>query len=620
MRGIGYTLSRLPQVRAFLAGAAIMAGSLTTAAHGQASGSGDGTGALQADGTRAEEAALSIPHALHGGGSGIALPRPLSPSDAAVVRRIFSLQQHGNIPEAVRATADLTDPLLAGSLLADRLLGRYYRATVSELTAWLDHFHDLPDAPSIHALLLQKLPHGAKAPAGPDVTILPRSIGAIQPEVVSDIARNDFPLPNAADRSVVDLARRDNISRALRLARSAGVGTPDAARLRAEVAQVLFTNNDDAGALRIVEDSLKATAAADQNSLTYYIGGLAAWRLERFDLAKRLFQAGADAAISSSRLRAACAFWASRTSRRQQNASDTVTWLKRAAEERTTFYGLLAQRILHMEIGIDPGGELLTQADIDAVAATPQGWRAFAFIQIEQFDRAEAELRCLWPTIQANQVFGRSVLLVASATGLTDLAAQLASLLQVADGDRFDEMRYPIPRFRPTGGFRIEPALVYALARTESNFDPTAVSAAGARGLMQIMPATANYVAGGGAGRLHDPAFNLDVGQRYVSYLSSLDSIDGDLIRILASYNSGPGSFLRWSSDVRHGGDPLMFIEAIPVAETRDFVTNVLAASWIYAARLHRPSPSIDSLSAGEFPVFTPMAGQGIMTVSARLH
>ena len=75
-----------------------------------------------------------------------------------------------------------------------------------------------------------------------------------------------------------------------------------------------------------------------------------------------------------------------------------------------------------------------------------------------------------------------------------------------------------MPRLHPAGGFRIDPALVYALTRLESNFDAAAVSPAGALGLMQIMPVTARYVMGDALDdpKLHDPSLDLDVGQRYV--------------------------------------------------------------------------------------------------------
>ncbi len=99
--------------------------------------------------------------------------------------------------------------------------------------------------------------------------------------------------------------------------------------------------------------------------------------------------------------------------------------------------------------------------------------------------------------------------MVASATGLTDYAAQMAELLQTRDGRPHEELRFAVPKLRPAGGFRIDPALVYALTRIESNFDPEAMSSVGARGLMQIMPATAQYITGNAGmnpDRLHEPA------------------------------------------------------------------------------------------------------------------
>ena len=347
----------------------------------------------------------------------------------------------------------------------------------------------------------------------------------------------------------LDRAQHGNSASALRLIATArGMSAAYAAQLRAEVAQVLFTRNEDAEALRIAQMALDGAAAADQPSLGFYIGGLAAWRLDRIDLARTLFEGGARAPNTSAHLHAASAFWASRASRTMHDAAGTVKWLRVAAEERLTFHGLLARRILRMDTGILPSGELLSQADVDAVAATPQGMRAFALLQIGQPDRAEAELRALWPKRAANPVFGRSLLMVAAATGLTDCAAQMAALLQSQDGHRHDELRFPLPRLRPAGGFSIDPPLVYALTRVESNFDAAAVSPAGARGLMQIMPATAQYITGDlcyAPDRLHDPA--LEPGTR--AALRGLPGAAGRHRRRSAAdageLQCGPGSFSR---------------------------------------------------------------------------
>jgi soluble lytic murein transglycosylase len=527
------------------------------------------------------------------------------------MRSIFASQARGNIPEAVRDVSQLEDSLLLGTALADRYLGRYHRSTPDELSNWLTRYSDLPDATAIHALLLTRLPKGATPPPAPDITLLGRSAAADPVPEDIDSPRNDIPRNPMLDRTVLDRVQHGNTASALRLiAATRGLSPAYAAQLRAEVAQALFIRNEDAEALVVAQFALNGLASADQPSLAFYVGGLAAWRLDRPELARALFEGGATAPSTSARVHAASAFWASRASRTMHDAAGTVKWLRVAADEPLTLHGLLARRILRMKAGFLPSGELLSQADVDAVAATPQGWRAFALLQVGQPDRAEAELRALWAKAGSDRVFGRSLMMVTASTGLTDCAAQMASVLQSQDGRRHDELRFPMPRLRPAGGFSIDPALVYAVTRVESNFDTGAISPAGARGLMQIMPATARYLTGNlffAPERLDEPSSNLAIGQRYLSYLSRQDGIDNDLIRLLASYNSGPGNFLRWESGVRDNGDPLLFIEAIPVAETRAFVSHALVYSWIYAARMHLPARSLDDLAAGEFPRFTPL-------------
>ena len=609
MRGIGYTLSRLPNVRAMIAGAAILAGAFTSAAHGQMFGSGNGKGTLTTDSKRADEAAWAVPRVLRDAGAGVAFPRPLQPSDVVLMRKIFAFQSRGDIPAAIRTAAGLENSLLMPTVLADRYLGRYHRSTLDELSEWLAQNQDLPDAGLVHALVLTRLPKGTTPPDAPVDQGLRRSADPVPVPEDIDPPRNDLTRNPMLDRTVLDRARQGNTASALRLITvTKGLSAAYAAQLRAEVAQTLFLRNDDVDALRVAQLAVNDAPTADQPGLGFYIGGLAAWRLDRIDVAATLFENGAKAPNASPRLHAASAFWASRTSRLVHDAAGTVRWLRVAAEERLTLHGLLARRILRLDTGFIPSGELLSQADVDAVAALPGGQRAFALLQIGQTDRAEAELRSLWANARSNPVFGRSLMMVTASTGLSDCAAEMAAALQSQDGRRRAELRFPLPRLRPAGGFSIDPALVYALTRLESNFDPAAISPAGARGLMQIMPATAQYITGDlfyAPERLHEPSANLQIGQRYVSYLSRQGGIDNDLIRMLASYNSGPGNFMRWGPEIRDSGDPLMFLEAIPVDETRAFVAHALVYSWIYAGRMRLPASSLDELAVGAFPRFT---------------
>src|SRR4029077_14527835 len=79
---------------------------------------------------------------------------------------------------------------------------------------------------------------------------------------------------------------------------------------------------------------------------------------------------------------------------------------------------------------------------------------------------------------------------------------------------------FPVPQYEPDGGYTIDPSLVLAITRAESRFHPEAVSAAGARGLMQVMPATADHIAGAGASaHLTNPTYNMAIVQRLVAKL-----------------------------------------------------------------------------------------------------
>jgi soluble lytic murein transglycosylase-like protein len=291
-----------------------------------------------------------------------------------------------------------------------------------------------------------------------------------------------------------------------------------------------------------------------------------------------------------------------------------------AAQEPRTFYGLIARRVLGLAPGFAWEREIAGEAEGVALAETAAGWRALALLQIGQKDRAEGELRRLWPVAQNNPSLQRAMLSVARTAAMTDLTAQVAALAQTSDGRPRDYDRFPMPPLKPSGGFSVDPALLYALALQESRFDARAVSPAGARGMMQIMPSTAAFIAGdpslrgAGVGRLNDPAFSLEMAQRYLHHLVSTDTVGGDLIKMLAAYNNGPGNVARWSPAASYRGDPFMFIEAIPVGETRAYVQRVLAYSWIYASRLGLPAPSLDSLASGAFPRFNP----GSTTVAGR--
>jgi soluble lytic murein transglycosylase len=125
----------------------------------------------------------------------------------------------------------------------------------------------------------------------------------------------------------------------------------------------------------------------------------------------------------------------------------------------------------------------------------------------------------------------------------------------------------------------LDPALVAALILQESSYDPEAQSRAGARGLMQVMPATGRTIARAKGVRfkraaLHDPETSLDFGTHYLRQMS--ERFSGDVEKVLAAYNAGPHRVDAWTA-ARGPQTAEEFIESIPFTETRGYVMIVLA-------------------------------------------
>jgi soluble lytic murein transglycosylase len=191
---------------------------------------------------------------------------------------------------------------------------------------------------------------------------------------------------------------------------------------------------------------------------------------------------------------------------------------------------------------------------------------------------------------------------------MAHLQMRLGAGMRNAAGRRYDATTYPLPAWTPPGGFAIDRALVFAMMRQESAFNTKATSRAGARGLMQLMPKTASFVAqdsslkGANRSKLYSPDFNVGLGQQYIAHLLDETPAGDNLFWIAAAYNGGPGNLARWLKSIDYDNDPLLFIESIPNRETRGFIERVLSNYWIYRYRLGQDLDSLDQVAAGQWP------------------
>ncbi len=294
-------------------------------------------------------------------------------------------------------------------------------------------------------------------------------------------------------------------------------------------------------------------------------------------------------------------YWLGRSAEARGDAAEARVRYTEGARYYTSFFGQLsAEKIGQptITLGEEPrptqadrarfdGRELVQASRILAETGERELFRVFALHIDDTLPTAE-----------------EAALLVDLARGYQDQFTSMLVVRAVAQrGFIMPERGYPVRR-APSVSNPPDLNLVLALTRQESGFDAAIGSGAGARGMMQLMPATASETARRigiphSQGMLTDPDHNMILGQTYLAGV--IDRFDGSWAMAAAGYNAGPGRPAQWIAfcgDPRNPSvDPIDFIECIPFTETRDYVMRVMEGAQIYRARLNGGTGAI-TLSA----------------------
>ncbi|MEX2455310.1 MAG: lytic transglycosylase domain-containing protein [Rhodospirillaceae bacterium] len=294
------------------------------------------------------------------------------------------------------------------------------------------------------------------------------------------------------------------------------------------------------------------------------------------------------AAVSYPISKSRAAYWAGRAANDAGDRGAATAYFVEASEHDTTYYGQLAAAMLGRNIALRT---IEVRPAPDDVAAFNADERVRIVAMLNQIGAADHVRPFVDALVDNDRIVSHELTaLLAMRIGRRDLAVRAARKAYLA-GAALPSVAYPV---MDIPGGRPEQALVHAIARQESNFDPAAVSHAGALGLMQLMPATARGVAGKlrvgySVGKLtEEPDYNIRLGSAYLGQM--LERFDGSYILAIAAYNAGPNAAARWVreyGDPRTGGaDPIDWIETIPYRETRNYVQRVLENLQVYRARL----------------------------------
>lgn len=559
--------------------------------------------------------------------AGSALPQILNDEDIRLYQRIFEVQESGDWKTADKLIDRLTDPVLMGHVLYQRYMHpTKYRSKYKELKDWMASYADHPGASTIYKLALRRRPANWKMPVPPKTVA---DAGVLQHRV----GFKSIHIPGKA-RSTAERRKarsiRYRIKRALRrghtLTAKRIIQDPATERYlsaaeydeaRVGLAKGYFIDGRDDWGLEWALPALKRSGKYLPEG--HWTAGLLYWRAEKYADAAEHFRAAADNEKVSEWMGSAAAFWAARSYMAAHTPREVVPLLERAASHPRTFYGLLAIRLLGRDLPFNWAPPAFKGDTLQRLSENPRGRRTIALMQIDDNVRAEAEIKDLIRGADRSLLEGIHAL--AARGNMASIAVRLDTLLY-PDGGGYDGAAYPIPAYIPVDGFTVDRALIYALIRQESRFNPKAKSWAGARGLMQLMPGTARFVARSTGmhlrerSKLYTPETNLELGQRYIEMLLDETDVEQNLFTLAVAWNGGPGNLRKWKRRTKHLDDPIFFIESIPSFETRTFVERVLTNFWIYRHRLGQDTPSLDAVARGEWPLYQAL-GPGNSEVAA---
>ncbi len=536
------------------------------------------------------------------------LPNVLSESDAETYTKIFKLQADEKITEAVKIEKSLEDTILQCEVLYQRYTSKTYRTKGKEIAEWMQKCYTQPGADRMAKLAkIKKV--SVRAPKIP-ITVSGKSEASAKSEswttkdyggsAGSKLKKFKSSLTHGNTKN----ARNILEDKAFRKAMSSS----DFGRLSGRMAFVYYTNGEFELAKKFGEQS-----ALQNSEYGLWTMGLLSFKDGDFEKAEGYFKEMTELSHLNDARKVESSFWAGRAAEMAGHSGVAKTYWESAAKRPQMFYGALSAAMLGETPKYEFFDKGVSDDDLELLKNTKYGKTALALLQIGQPSRAEKYL-FLMITNGISDNMLHAVYSLASAQELPRVSMQVSGLVRDRGIMEIDQnvifsAQYPLPDWEPLGGWSIDRALLFAITKQESGFKPSAESNKGAKGLMQMMPGTAKMVARRNNVSMSqldisNPEHNMFLGQQYIVDLLNLPAIDKSIIKMLAAYNSGDGTVVKFEKNF-DTTDPLLYIESFPNVETRNYIKRVISNLWLYRARLNQPLTSLEDLANGKWPLYS---------------
>ena len=543
----------------------------------------------------------------------------LSQEDTKIYKQIFELQRlpikskNSKVWKKVDVLIKkIENKILLGNVFADRYLHPTgWRSSYSDLKKWLDKYNDHPDATRITRIALKRKPSKLKSPKKPTPGFL-NGYGTYK----ANVLKPRFPIDNKkfkkyAYSTSIKFRRAINKRKTLyaeNLLNSKKVKKyltiNELSQLRAELSHALFIFEKDYKSIR--QARLSISLSEKPNPLALWAGGLASWRIKDIKLSKYFFNK-LSKTQGPEGITAGGGYWSARISYLLGNAKEANYFLKKAAIKERTFYGSLAMASLGYKYKPNFNLPKYDYNLISKISKHKGGIRALALIEVNEFHKAAREFRKIIPKFDVKDY--PQLLSFTSKHNMPGLTFRLAAILRNDHDKILLGGLYPIPTWNIDTSDLKDKALLYAIARQESGFNPRARSSSKAMGILQIIPSTAAFIMKNKDYRLrrsknhllYSPHHNISIGSKYIRFLFGLPIVNNDLMWMLASYNAGPGNFKKWTKNKNYKyKDTLLMLESLPAQETRNYIKLVLTNLWVYKTRFNQDNTVLLSLASGK--------------------
>jgi soluble lytic murein transglycosylase len=402
-------------------------------------------------------------------------------------------------------------------------------------------------------------------------------------------------------------------------------GADDAADRLYDAARILERGDRLTPAAQLWESLIDQYPSAEASANGLFMSGITYYRLGNYEQAKNVFQRK-FALGTSPEEQAAALFWVGKAQQALgDSTSATTSWSQASVLDSTGYYGIRANEmvnnlpLLHSPAVYDLGVDTVTEkiraenwlkgtfalpdnTDFTGLAGLSDNahfQRGMALWAIDHFQDGRNEFEAVREDIASdalvNYRFMNEMLSIGAYRPAIFSARQILTLANMDDNDtlsaplyfnlvRFGAYFQPIvvAEANETG---FNPLFILSVMRQESFFEPFAGSSAGARGLMQIMPATGADLASRYAwpqdytdDDLYNAAVSLRLGIKYLA--TQRDYFGGDYYKALAAYNAGPGNAQIWGNI--SGDDPDLYLEIIRYDETRNYIRNIVEFMDLY--------------------------------------